>query len=185
MNVFMLKRVYFSTMLLLLTISTCVQQPVFASPYGTGVFGADVPFSGSTAISISIDKDPTILTTYSNGLYTGSDSHTVTVTSTDVVGYNLYIEDQTTTNMTNGPDTIPTSANSVPAPLATNSWGYNTVQSSTNFVRMPDNQTLIKSADGPYKNGDGITVTYGVKLDATKRSGVYTTGVTYTAIGKS
>lgn len=185
MNVFTVKRLQVFPLLLLLLATILLQQPVSASPFGAGVFGEDVPFGSATSIAVNVDTDPTITTSYGGGFFTGSASHSVTVTSTDVVGYDLYIEDQTTTDMSNGTDTIPTSGNGSPAALATNTWGYNITSSTTNFAGMPGSQTLIKTASGPYKSGDSITVTFGIKVDITKSSGTYSTGVTYTAIGQS
>jgi hypothetical protein len=119
--------------------------------------------------------------TPSGSFFVGSGSHTITVTSTDVVGYSLYIYGASGTSLTNGSDTIPASSNTTPGALAVNTWGYNT-DSSTNYVGLTSAPTLFKTATGPYESGDSTTVTYGVKTDLTKASGTYTATVTYTAV---
>lgn len=155
-----------------------------ASPFGAGLFGEDVPFGSETSISITTSGNVAIITSPSGSTFNGQGSHTITVTSTDVVGYELYIKNTSSTNMSNGTDTIPTSGNVAPAALAMNSWGYNTT-GSTNYVGMSLSDTLIKDRTGPYKNGDNTPVTYGILANTTKSSGTYLLGVTYTAVAKS
>src|SRR5262249_31903014 len=64
---------------------------VSASPFGQGVFGADVPFGSETSMSIALGGNATVNMTPSGSNFVGSGAHTITVTSTDVVGYSLYI----------------------------------------------------------------------------------------------
>ncbi len=161
-----------------------LQQPASASPFGQGVFGADVPFGSLTSLSIALGGNVSLNLTPSGGTFTGTGSHTVTVTSNDVVGYRLYLYSPSGTSMTNGGFTIPASANVTPATLATNSWGYNT-DGSSNFVGMLTTPSVIKDANGPYKTGDNTTVTYSAVTDITKGAGDYTVGVVYTAVAKS
>jgi hypothetical protein len=158
-----------------------IAPSVAASPFGQGVFGADVPFGSVTSLTISLGSNVSLNLAPSGSTFVGSGSHTITVTSTDVVGYSLYVYSPTTTNMSNGSDTIPTSANSSAASLATNTWGYNT-NGSSNYIGMTTRPVLLKTATGPYKSGDTTTVTYGVLTDITKSAGNYTTSVTYTAV---
>ncbi len=155
-----------------------------ASPFGQGVFGADVPFGSNTSLSVALGSNPTLALTPSGGNFEGSGSHTLTVTTTDVVGYRLYIY-ATNTDMTNGSEVISASANSTPGTLATDPWGYNTSGSTTNFIGATTTPVVLKDANGPYKNGDNTTVTYGVKVAQTKGAGAYTTSVVYTAVCKS
>lgn len=170
---------------LMLACSLLVQRPVEASTFGAGVFGADVPFGSMTTIGISIGSSPSMTLAPSGPNFSGSGSHTVTVTSTDVVGYKLYVNATTSTSMSNGTDTIAASANGSPASLATNTWGYNTSGSTTNFKGMTLSQVEIKSMTGPYKTGDNTSITYGAIVDNSKSSGTYTVNVTYTAIGQN
>ena len=152
-----------------------------ASPFGQGVFGADVPFGSVTSLTIALGGDVALDLVPSGATFVGADSHTLTVTSTDVVGYNLYIYSAGGTSLVNGAENIPASGNAVPAALSTNTWGYN-VDGSTDYLGITSTPKLLKTALGPYKSGDDTTVTYGVLTDITKGSGSYTASVTYTAV---
>jgi hypothetical protein len=170
-------------LLVVLTLAS-LQQTVSASPFGQGVFGADVPFGSATSLSIALGGDVALNLTPSGQNFTDTDSHTLTVTSTDVVGYKLYAYTPGSSSMTNGGETIPASGNGSPAPLAVNTWGYNT-DGSGDFVGMGTTPALIKDANGPYKNGDNTTVTYSVLTNITKGAGAYTVGVVYTALAEN
>lgn len=161
------------------------QQAAVASPFGVGVFGEDVPFGSETSISIGLSNNVDTNPTPSGGNLFGTGSHTVTVTSTDVVGYDLYVNATSSTAMSNGGSTIAASANATPSALALNSWGYNTTGSTSNFIGMTGTQALLNSGTGPFKNGVATTVTYGTYIDTSKASGVYSVGVTYTAVGRT
>lgn len=152
-----------------------------ASPFGQGVFGEHVPFGSITSLTIALGGNVTLNLVPSGATLVGSGSHTITVTSTDVVGYNLYAYSTGSTAMTSGSDTIPASSNTSAGPLATNTWGYNT-DASANYVGMTTLPVLLKNAIGPYESGDNTTVTYGVLTDITKGNGSYTTTVTYTVV---
>lgn len=154
---------------------------VFASPYGVGKYGANVPYGSETSLAIGTSGNVTIQVTPTESGTLATAANTVTVTSTDVVGYKLYIRSLSSTNMVNGASTIPASGNGSPASLAVNTWGYNT-DGSNNFVGSTLSDTLIKNATGPYSSGDNTSVTYGVKLDNSKSAGNYTTTVVYTAV---
>jgi len=158
-----------------------IAPSVSASPFGEGVFGADVPFGSLTSLTINLGGNVSLNLSPSGSDFVGSGSHTITITSTDVVGYSLYIYGDGTTDMSNGTDTIPASSNSSAGSLATNTWGYNT-DGSSNFLGLTTHPVLLKTAIGPYKNGDDTTVTYGVKTDITKSAGSYTSTVTYTVV---
>jgi hypothetical protein len=159
--------------------------PVHASPFGQGLFGADVPFGSATSISINLGGDVPLALTPSGGNFEGTGSHIVTVTSTDVVGYYLYAHTTGTTDMTNGAATIPASSNLTETNLSVGSWGYNTSGSTTNFLGMNATNVLLKDAAGPYKNGDPTTVTYGALTNNTQAAGNYSVAVTYTAVAKN
>ncbi len=161
-----------------------LQQPASASPFGQGLFGADVPFGSNTSMSIALGGNVSFTLTPAVSTFSGTGSHTITVTSTDVVGYVLYAYSPTSTNMVNGSYTIPASANVSPAALSINTWGYNT-NASSNFVGMRTTPSLIKDAVGPFKSGDNTTVTYGAYTDITKGAGAYTVPVIYTAVAKN
>ena len=159
--------------------------PAYASPFGQGVFGADVPFGSATSISINLGGDVPVTLSPSGGNFSGSGSHIITVTSTDVVGYYLYAHTTGTTNMTNGSAVIPASANSTETPLSVGSWGYNTSGSTTDFIGMNATSVLLKDASGPFKSGDPTTVTYGALTNNTQAAGNYSVAVTYTAVAKN
>ena len=159
--------------------------PVVASPFGQGVYGADVPFGALTSISVALGGNVSLNLAPSGPNFSGNGSHTITVTSTDVVGYMLYVWSPNSTNMVNGGSTIAASANSSPGALAANTWGYNVTGSSTNFKGMTTAPVIIKDANGPHKNGDDTTVTYGALTDASKAAGTYTISVVYTIVAKN
>jgi hypothetical protein len=159
--------------------------PASASPFGQGAFGTDVPFGSMTSISINLGGDVALPLTPSGGNFSGTNSHTITVTSTDVVGHYLYAHTTGSTAMTSGSASIPASGNSAMGPLAVGSWGYNTTGSTTDFLGMNATSVLLKDANGPFKNGDPVTVTYGALAPATQAAGNYSVAVTYTAVAKN
>lgn len=185
MKLFTVKARHIAVATFMLVLTVLMQQQVNAAPFGQGPFGAHIPFGSLTSLSISLGGNVSFGLTSAGGFYTGSGSHTITVTSTDPEGYQLYAHtlSTTTTNMTDatGTQTIPASSNSSSAPLATNTWGYNT-DGSSNYLGMLTTPSLIKSATGPYESGDNTTVYYGLKTDLTTGAGIYTVGVVYTAV---
>lgn len=171
----------FKVGVVVLTIAM-LQGTVGASPFGQGVFGADVPFGSVTSLSIDLGSNVSIPLSPSGNLFTGTGSHTVTVTSTDVVGYKLYVHSLNGTDLSDGTTNIPASGNGSAAPLATNSWGYNTTGSTSDFIGMKTYSVPIKETTGPFKNGDATTVTYGAKTDITKPATSYQVSIVYTAV---
>jgi hypothetical protein len=167
-----------------LTISAIVFLVDFtttASPYGQGVYNADVPYGGETSLSITAGSGVNLSLNPSTSGTLASGSGTVTVYSTDVVGYKLYVRALTSTSMTQGAFTIPASANVTAAPLAINTWGFNT-DASSNFVGISLSDTLLKDAAGPFGAGDPTQVTYGLYVDRSKPAGSYASNVMYTAV---
>lgn len=160
--------------------------PVLASPYGVGLYNADVPYGGETQISLATNGAITIPIVPSDAGTLGSGSGTVTVTSTDVVGYRLYIRALSSTNLSQigGSGVLGASSNVTALPLSTNTWGYN-LDASTNFIGATTSDQLLRTRTGPFKNGDVTTVTYGVKVDNTKPAGSYRTTIMYTAIPRT
>ncbi len=88
------------------------------------------------------------------------------------------------TNLVSGSNTIPASANVSAAPLALNTWGFNT-DASANFIGMTTAPYLLKDSTGPSKLGDSTTVTYSAYTSTTQPAGVYSTSVTYTAVAEN
>ena len=172
------------TFLLLIAITFLpfvAESTVFASPYGVGKYDANVPYGGQTQLSISTSGDVTVAISPSTGGTLASAAGTVTVVSSDVVGYKLYVRSLSSTSMTNGAASIPASSNGSPAALAVNTWGYN-LDGSSNYTGMTLSDVLIRSATQPYTSGDITTVTYGVKVDNAKPAGSYNDSVIYTAV---
>lgn len=169
----------------LVVVCALLPSSVWASPFGQGKFGANVPFGSATSLSINLGSNVALALAPSGGNYAGTGSHTVTITSTDVVGYMLYAHTTSGTNMTNGSATISASSNSSAGPLSVGSWGYNTTGSLTNFLGMTATNALLKDADGPYTSGDPTTVTYGALVSNTQEAGSYSVAVTYTAVAKN
>lgn len=164
-----------------LWITFLLQAIVNATPYGVGKFGENVPYGSATSLTISTTGDINIQVTPTDSGTLGTAQNTVTVGSTDVVGYKLYVRSEGSTDMVNGPYTIAASSNGLPAALSNNTWGYNT-DASSDFVGMTLSDVLIKTLTGPATAGDETDVTYGVMVDNSKPAGNYSTTVTYTAV---
>jgi hypothetical protein len=163
-------------------LSLIFDGAVDAAPYGAGIYNANVPYGGQTQLTISTSGNVALSLTPSDSGTLASASGTVTVISTDVVGYKLYVRSLTSTSMVKtGGATIPASANGSPAALAVNTWGYN-LDGSSNYTGMTLSDVLIRSATQPYTSGDITTVTYGVRVDNTTGAGSYTNSVIYTAV---
>lgn len=172
------------TTLLIIAIFGTVTLSVstaFASTYGSGKYNAVVPYGGQTNLTINTSGNVAIPITPGSSATLGSATGTVTVVSTDAVGYKLYIRALGSSNMTSSASTIPTSANATAALLATNTWGYN-LDGSINFVGMTTSDVLIRTGTGPFETGDITSVTYGVKIDQSIAAGSYSTTVIYTAV---
>lgn len=181
-NIIHVKRILQASLLLVTTFAMLICGNIAsAQPYGTGKYGEDVPYGSATSLTISTSGDIAIVITPTDSGTLGTALNTVTVSSTDVVGYKLYVRADGSTDMVNGPFSIPASANGLPAPLENNTWGYNT-DSSDDFVGMTDSDVLIKTLDGPATDGDDTDVTYGVKVDHSEPAGSYSTTVIYTAV---
>ncbi len=161
-----------------------IPTTVAASPFGQGVFGADVPFGSVTSLAINLGGNVSLSLSPSGPNLSGTGSHVITVTSTDVVGYQLFVRSNGNSNMVNGSATIPASGNSTGAALSLNTWGFNT-DGTSNFIGMTTTPRLIKDTTGPAKTGDTTTVTYGALTDAVQSAGQYTTTVIYTAIAEN
>jgi hypothetical protein len=165
-------------------VAAGVPSVAYASPFGWGKFGADVPFGSATSLAIDLGGDVTIALTPSGSNFSGTNSHTVTVTTTDVVGYALYAHPTSSSDMTNGSATIAASSNTSAGSLALGTWGYNTTGSTSDFLGM-SSIVELKRADGPFKNGDPTTITYGANVPGSQTAGTYTLAMTYIAVARS
>lgn len=178
-----MKKVHTISLLFLfviLGVGVLVSVPAFASPYGVGKYGADVPYGKDTSITISASNVVVSAAPGASGQLSTATAP-VTVYSTDVTGYKLYVNALSSTDLTSTGGTIPASGNVSAAPLVVNTWGYNT-DATTNFLGMTTSMALIKNLVGPSRLGDTTTVTYGIYVDNNTQAGSYTTTVLYTAV---
>lgn len=180
----MKKTIPIQVIIISIIVSILLSSFSYAQPYGKGTYNADVPYGDETSLSIDTSGNVSVpITPTSDGVLATGNS-TVTVTSTDVKGYKLYIRALNSTDMNNLGALLPTSTNDTPSALATNTWGYNT-DASTNFVGISLTDTLIHAVSVPASSGDVTTVTYGMKLDLAKPAGNYEVSVVYTAVPKT
>ena len=177
----MKKTIAFSVLIILIAAITVNSNMAGAQPYGKGLYNEMVPYGNQTSLSISTSGtiNVPITPTASGTLMTGTSN--ITVTSTDVKGYKLYIRSLANTYMDNLGAQLPASANVTAAALAVNTWGYNT-DASSNFIGIKSTDALIRSATTPVPSGDSTSVTYGIKLDMAKPAGDYIANVVYTAV---
>lgn len=134
-----------------------------------------------TSLSIATDGDIIIPITPTTEGVQSTGASNITVTSTDVKGFKLYIRALDDSNMNNLGALLPASVNAVPAALATNTWGYN-LDSSNDFVGITTDNVLIRSVTKPVPLGDVTNITFGMKLDLSKPAGNYKATVLYTAV---
>jgi hypothetical protein len=163
------------------TILFLANLPVSAQPYGAGKYNSNTPYGGETSLSISAVGSVTMTINPSEAGTLGTATNNVTVFSTDVVGYKLYLRAIGSTNMTTGVSTIPASGNVTANPLALNTWGYNTT-GTANFIGVTSTDVMLKNAIGPFSLGDLTTVTYGLNIDRAKAAGSYASNLVYTAV---
>lgn len=154
---------------------------VSAAPYGRGVYNEDIPYGSETSLSIATDGNTIIQLSPTDSGTLGTNDSDVTVTSTDVVGYKLYVRADGNSNLINGAATIAASGNVSAASLSPNTWGYNN-DGGANFIGMTTSDSLVATRPGPYTGGDITTFTYGVQIDNSKPAGNYTTTIIYTAV---
>lgn len=165
---------------------------------------------GST-ITVATSSPVALGLTPTSGAVTSVQTDTVTVNTNNSAGYSLTLKDaDTAAELNSGTDTIAAHAATTAAPsaLADNSWGFAVANNSggagaANFdasYTTGDNQTANTNtfAGMPASSGTAVelrntsttavndftTVYYGVKVDTTQPTGVYTDTVTYTATTK-
>ena len=181
----MKKTIYILTIFFITTFVSSVAPSIsHAQPYGKGVYNAIVPYGSQTSLSIAtnaINGNINIPITPTTSGVQATGTNTITVTSTDVKGYKLYIRALSNTNMNNLGALLPASANGTPAALAMDTWGYN-LNASNNFTGITLSDVLIRSISVPASTGDITNVTYGIKLDLAKPAGNYVASVVYTAV---
>ena len=179
-------------------IAAAVVTPVVAS-----AVTANTTINATIGSTISMTTGTTVAIGLTPGAspVVSSASDTVTVSTNKSNGYNLTLADSNaTTTLVSGANSIAahTGTYAAPSALGTNSWGYavaggafdatyaaesSSTSSATKWAGVPATGAaqLIKTTAAP-ASGDTTTVWYGVKVDATKPTGVYTDTVTYTAV---
>lgn len=168
---------------LLISIFLCILLPsiCIAQPYGKGIYNENVPYGSQTSLSIATSSNISVQVTPTDEGTLATGNSNVTITSTDVMGYKLYIKALNSTSMDNLGSLLPASNNTSPAPLDINTWGYNT-DASIDFTGLTLDDILIRSVTGPTSGGDITTVTYGIRVDMEKPAGNYVATVIYTAV---
>ena len=81
MGIFVVKKRHIAIGIMVLAGCVAAQQSTYASPFGVGVFSADVPFGSQTSISIALSNSVDTSPAPSGGSLFGTGTHTVTVTS--------------------------------------------------------------------------------------------------------
>jgi hypothetical protein len=174
---------------LLTIVNVLVMSAIcYAQPYGKGLYGI-IKYGSQTSITISTNSNITIpnITPIQTGTI-GTGTSTVTVASTDVMGYKLYISAYPNTYMDNLGYHIQPSAHTYTYPsvngtgLEVDHWGFNT-DGGANFAGLTSTSldNLIYSTTAP-TSGHDTTVTYGLNVDFVAPAGQYTAQVIYTAV---
>lgn len=183
-----IRHIVLTTMLAALLLFVQSAAPVQAARFGQGIYSpVGTKFGEQTSLTINVGGNVSVNEATSSGATTfaGQGSHTIQVTTNDVVGYQLYVYSPTSTNMTEATGlTIPASANLTAAALASNTWGYN-IDGSTNYLGMTTSPKLLKSDPGVHPSVVSTNVYYGVKTDLVQGAGIYKINVIYTAISNN
>lgn len=169
-----------------------------ASTSANTVINADIAavISMTTATPITINITPT------GGGVVSSQSDTVSVSTNNSTGYFLTLADaDANTNLVSGANNIAAHSGTQASPttLANNTWGYrvdgvggfgagptsaetNNGSSTTIWAGVPatGSPNTLKTTSSTAAN-DTTTVWYGVRVNTTLPSGIYTDTVTYTA----
>jgi len=183
-----MKKIVFA-ILTLTIVAVFILSPIsYAQPYGKGSYGI-TEYGSLTSLTISTNGNITIpnITPLQTGAI-GTGTSTVTVASTDVMGYKLYISAYPNTYMDNLGYHLQPSAHTYTYPsvngtgLEVDHWGFNT-DGGTNFAGLTSTSldNLIYSTTAP-TSGHDTTVTYGLNVDFAAPAGQYTAQVIYTAV---
>jgi len=156
----------------------------------------------NAVISMTTSTPVAISLTPTSGGVVSSSSDSVSVSTNNATGYFLTLADNdATTNLSDGTNNITAHAGTQASPtaLANNTWGYRVVgvggfgagaysgetnngSSTSTWAGVPatGSPNTLKTTSSTATN-DITTVWYGVKVNTTLPSGVYTDTVTYTA----
>lgn len=194
-----------STLVIVAILSFVILSPVVASA-ATETGNTTLNATVNSTLTLSTSGTVGISLTPTSGAVASSASDTVTVSTNSSNGYALSLSDSdTVTTLANGPDTVAAHSGTYASPttLGANTWGYRIVgqggftaaaysaeldvASSTSTwagVTSSAAPAVIKTTATNATN-DATTVWYGVKMDTSKPTGVYTDTVTYTAVSNS
>lgn len=178
---------------------------VVLSPIAASAITEDTTINAAIGSTISITTSGTVsinVTPTASGSMS-SQSDTVSVSTNNSAGYTLTIaNNDTTTNLVNGGNTIAADAGAQASPtgsLTNNRWGYRvdgvggfgagTTSAESNVASSAYSWAGVPSSASPdiLKNtsttasGDVTTVWFGVKADTSKPNGTYTDSVVYSA----
>lgn len=188
-----------------LALLTVLASPIVAGA-ATDTKNTTINATVNSTISMTTSGTVAITLTPTGTGSVSSASDTVSVATNSSNGYTLTLADgDANTNLVNGANNLAAHNGTFAAPtaLATNTWGYRVVSaggfgasaysaetdngsSTSTWAGVPATgsaQTL--KTTGATTAGDTTTVWYGVKVDTTKPSGVYSDTVTYTATTNS
>lgn len=178
-----------------------VASPVVASA-ATDTKSTTINATIGSTISMSTSGTVALNVTPTSGSSASSSSDTITVSTNNSTGYNLSLADSdATTTLTSGGNSIAAHAGTFAAPstLANNAWGYRVdgagtfgagpTAAQTNQTSLTGTWAGIPASGAPQQlkststtaSADVTSVWYGVKVDTTKPTGVYSDSVTYTA----
>lgn len=144
-----------------------------------------------STISIATTGDVSITAQPTGAVFTGT--NTVTVNTNSIAGYVLNLRATASANLTSGANSItPTTGSfSVPATMGTNMWGYRVdgaggfgASGAATYAAVTVAGQNIKTTATRATN-DTTAVIYGVSVNGSQPSGVYTGQVTYTATTNS
>lgn len=178
---------------------------VVASPIAASAITEDTTINAAIGSTISITTSGTVsinVTPTASGSMS-SQSDTVSVSTNNTAGYTLTIaNNDTTTNLVNGGNTIAADAGTQASPtssLTNNRWGYrvdgvggfgagatsaesNVASSAYSWAGVPSSASpnTLKNTSTT-ASGDVTTVWFGVKADTSKPNGTYTDSVVYSA----
>lgn len=164
-----------------IAVAILISAVSYAQPYGSGTYNSILPYGSQTSLSIATDGNVDIVINPNEDAIISTGKSIVTVTSTDVAGYKLYINALYNTSMNNNGSLINASSNENYAPLAVNTWGYNT-DGSDEFLGIKLNHSLIRSSNYLTIDGETTEITYGIKIDMQSPAGNYIADIVYTAV---
>lgn len=182
-----------------LSIMALLAVPITVMAQSTDDTEINVELDSSISLTAGGAVNLNIMPAVGGAQSSGSD--TVTVSTNNITGYTLTLEnDDLTTALDSGTDTIAahTGTHGSPTALANNSWGYalpgapfdvsytpplsSAPSSSSLWAGVPaagSAVTLKTTSDTA--SGDVTTIWYSAKADTTKDNGTYTDTVTYSA----